>query len=251
MLPESDNRSPEEFNGQEDTLDDGVIDPVWIVYFDGRPHEVLLRMCDADDKLIVPGLFLPAAERFGMIHAIDRWVVLQSIRAPWDQQRAGRALRLSINLSARVFDDRDFLPFLRETPASRGLDPSNLTFELTETAAISHMATARDFIEQLKVLRCRVALDDFGSGFSSYGYFKHLPVDYLKIDGSFVQHLAREPQDQAIVKSMNQVAHALGKQTIAEFVEDAQTLELLREVGVDFAQGYHLGKPSATLLPDG
>ena len=170
-------------------------------------------------------------------------MVLQAIRTLWDQQRAGRTLRFSVNLSARVFDDRDFLPFLRETLASCGLDPANLTFELTETAAISHMATARNFIEQLKALHCRVALDDFGSGFSSYGYLKHLPVDYLKIDGSFVQHLAREPQDQAIVQSMNQVAHALGKQTIAEFVEDAQTLELLRGYGVDFVQGYHLGRP--------
>lgn len=214
-------------------------------------YEVLLRMRDADDKLIAPGLFLPAAERFGLMHAIDRWVVLQAIRTLWDEQRAGRSLRFAVNLSALVFDDRDFLPYLRETLASCGLDPASLTFEFTETAAISHMASARDFIEQLKVLNCRVALDDFGSGFSSYGYLKHLPVDFLKIDGSFVQHLARDPQDQAIVKSMNQVAHALGKQTIAEFVGDAQALELLREFGVDFAQGYHLGKPSATLTPVG
>ena len=214
-------------------------------------YEALLRMREPDGKLIAPGLFLPAAERFGLINAIDRWVVTQAIHMLWDCHHAGRALRFAVNLSARVFEDKDFLPFLREMLSSCGLDPASLTFEITETAAISHMASARDFIEQLKALHCRVALDDFGSGFSSYGYLKHLPVDYLKIDGSFVQHLAREPQDQAIVQSMNQVAHALGKQTIAEFVEDAQSLELLRSYGVDFAQGFYLGKPSATLPPGG
>jgi diguanylate cyclase (GGDEF)-like protein/PAS domain S-box-containing protein len=218
---------------------------------DGRlsHHEALLRMRDDSGELIAPGLFLPAAERFGLMQAIDRWVVGHAIHRLADDRSRGHTHRLAINLSARVFGDVEFLEFLRELLERSAIDPRQLIFEITETAAISHMASARELIEQLKLLNCEVALDDFGSGFSSYSYLKHLPVDYLKIDGSFIQHLAREAVDQAIVQSMNQVAHALGRQTVAEYVEDAQTLDILRRYGVDFVQGYHLGKPTATLLP--
>jgi diguanylate cyclase (GGDEF)-like protein len=218
---------------------------------DGRlsHHEALLRMRDEGGELIAPGLFLPAAERFGLMQAIDRWVVGHAIHRLADDRSRGHTHRLAINLSARVFGDVEFLEFLRELLERSAIDPRQLIFEITETAAISHMASARELIEQLKLLNCEVALDDFGSGFSSYSYLKHLPVDYLKIDGSFIQHLSRESVDQAIVQSINQVAHALGRQTVAEYVEDAHTLDLLRRYGVDYVQGYHLGKPSATLLP--
>jgi diguanylate cyclase (GGDEF)-like protein/PAS domain S-box-containing protein len=207
-------------------------------------YEVLLRMREPDGELIAPGLFLPAAERFGLIHGIDRWVVERSVRELGEHQRAGRDVAFAVNLSARVLDDREFLPFLRAAITEAALDPQHLTFEFTETAAIAHMASAREFIEHLKQLGCRAALDDFGSGFSSYSYLKHLPVDYLKIDGGFIKQLARDSQDQAIVQSMNQVAHALGKETIAEFVEDDASLALLRRYGVDYAQGYYLGRPA-------
>lgn len=210
-------------------------------------YEVLLRLQEAD-TVIAPGVFLLAAERFGLIGAIDRWVVKKAIQVLAQYHSQGKRYRFAINLSAKVFDDEGFLRYLNELIKRYTLDSTTLTFELTETAAISHMASAREFIESLKVLGCQVALDDFGSGFSSYGHLKHLPVDFLKIDGSFVQQLPSNPIDQAIVKSMNEVAHALGKQTIAEFVEDAATMDLLREYGVDFVQGYYTGKPAAIIV---
>jgi diguanylate cyclase (GGDEF)-like protein/PAS domain S-box-containing protein len=206
-------------------------------------YEVLLRLRGPDDSLIVPGAFLPAAERFGLVHAIDRWVVEHAIAQLAERHRAGQRHSFSINLSGRAFEDPELLPAIGRALEASELDPSALTFEITETAAISHMAVAKGFIEHLKALNCRFALDDFGSGFSSYGYLKFLPADYLKIDGGFVQNLARDPVDQAIVQSMNQVAHALGKQTIAEFVEDEKSLQLLKSYGVDYAQGYYLGRP--------
>ena len=215
-------------------INDGVVDH----------YEVLLRMRAENDALIAPGAFLPAAERFGLVHAIDRWVVEQAIARLAERHRAGERYSFSINLSGRAFEDPELLPTIGRALEASGLDPAALTFEITETAAISHMVDAKNFIEHLKALNCRFALDDFGSGFSSYGYLKFLPADYLKIDGGFVQNLARDPVDQAIVQSMNQVAHALGKQTIAECVEDEKTLRLLKAYGVDYAQGYYLGRPA-------
>lgn len=215
-------------------INDGVVDH----------YEVLLRMRAENDALIAPGAFLPAAERFGLVHAIDRWVVERAIARLAERHRAGERYSFSINLSGRAFEDPELLPAIGRALEASGLDPAALTFEITETAAISHMVDAKNFIEHLKALNCRFALDDFGSGFSSYGYLKFLPADYLKIDGGFVQNLARDPVDQAIVQSMNQVAHALGKQTIAECVEDEKALRLLKAYGVDYAQGYHLGRPA-------
>ena len=206
-------------------------------------YEALLRLREDGDRLIAPGAFLAQAERFGVIHAIDRWVIVHAIQELAAQHRRGRELHFAINLSGRAFDDPELMFTIEQALSDCSLDPSFITFEITETAAISQIAVAKMFIEKLKLLGCRFALDDFGSGFSSYTYLKFLPADYLKIDGSFVQKLAEDPLDQAIVQSMNQVAHALGKQTIAEFVEDEATLELLRQYGVDYAQGYYLGKP--------
>lgn len=210
-------------------------------------HEVLLRMRGEDGNLIAPGLFLSQAERFGLIHAIDRWVVVHAIER-LAELRQSAAHQFAINLSGRAFEDSELLPIIRSTLNRTGLDPASLTFEITETAAISHMASAKEFIRDLRALNCRFALDDFGSGFSSYAYLKSLPADYLKIDGGFIEHLATDTLDQALVQSMNQVAHALGKQTIAEFVEDAASLELLRAYGVDYAQGYYLGRPSLEVV---
>jgi len=221
-------------------------------------YEVLVRMVCDDGSVILPGGFMPAAERFGLIHAVDRWIVTRAIDTLARLHAEGRPVRFSINLSGKAFEDEQLLPLIRERLEATGLEPSALTFEITETAAIANLAAAERFITELKRIGCLFALDDFGSGFSSFAYLKHLPVDKLKIDGSFVQGMAKETVDQAMVQSMNQVAHALGKVTIAEYVEDEAILRLLRSYGVDFAQGNYIGEPeplghlleSATALPD-
>ena len=216
---------------------------------DGKIHsyEVLIRMPYDDGQTILPGGFMPAAERFGLIHSIDRWMVAKTIRTLATLRDEGHTLHFGINLSGRAFEDATLLPLIKAVLDETGLDPSWLTFEITETAAIANLNAAIRFIGALREIGCRFALDDFGSGFCSFTYLKHLPVDTLKIDGSFIQSLPNAPVDQAMVKSMNQVAHALGKKTIAESVENIETLDLLKELGVDFAQGHYLGKPSSEI----
>ena len=211
-------------------------------------YEVLVRMVCDDGQIILPGGFMPAAERFGLIHSVDRWIVTRAIRQLAEHHRKGGMVGFSINLSGKAFEDELLLPTIQQLLEETQLDPSWLTFEITETAAIANLTAAETFISALKDIGCQFALDDFGSGFSSFSYLKHLPVDKLKIDGSFVQALARESVDQAMVQSMNQVAHALGKKTVAEYVEDETSLTLLRSYGVDFAQGNHIGKPREVLV---
>ncbi len=211
-------------------------------------HEVLLRMPYDDGQIILPGGFMPAAERFGLIHSIDRWIATAAIRRLTQLRSEGHDVRFAINLSGRAFEDSSLLLVIKTELEESGLDPALLTFEITETAAIANLTAATRFISALRDIGCQFALDDFGSGFCSFTYLKHLPVDKLKIDGSFVQGLARTPVDQAMVRSMNQVAHALGKFTIAESVEDEETLVLLREYGVDFAQGHFLGRPRGQII---
>jgi len=216
---------------------------------DGKIHsyEVLIRMPYDDGQTILPGGFMPAAERFGLVHSIDRWMVAKTIRTLAGLRDDGHNLHFGINLSGRAFEDATLLPLIKAVLDETGLDPSWLTFEITETAAIANLNAAIRFINALRDIGCRFALDDFGSGFCSFTYLKHLPVDTLKIDGSFIQSLPTAPVDQAMVKSMNQVAHALGKKTIAESVENIETLDLLKDLGVDFAQGHYLGKPSSNI----
>jgi EAL domain-containing protein (putative c-di-GMP-specific phosphodiesterase class I) len=208
-------------------------------------YEVLVRMICNDGQIILPGGFMPAAERFGLIHSVDRWIVRRAIRQLANLREHDRRANFSINLSGKAFEDRSLLPLIRELLGATGIDPTRVTFEITETAAIANLAAAEDFITALKDIGCQFALDDFGSGFSSFAYLKHLPVDKLKIDGSFVKGMAHSSVDQAMVESMNQVAHALGKQTVAECVENAETLEILKEMGVDRAQGNFIGHPDA------
>ncbi len=225
-----------------------VYQPIFSVH-DGRvcEYEALMRMVCDDGQIILPGGFMPAAERFGLIHSVDRWVVKNAITHLAELRSSGHKVSFAINLSGRAFEDAELLPLIRALIKDTGLDPEQLTFEITETAAIANLNAATKFISALKDIGCHFALDDFGSGFCSFTYLKHLPVDKLKIDGSFVQNLATTPVDQAMVLSMNQVAHALGKVTIAEYVESAQSLEMLREYGVDFAQGNFLGTPQDTI----
>jgi diguanylate cyclase (GGDEF)-like protein/PAS domain S-box-containing protein len=210
---------------------------------DVHTYEVLLRMTMEDGNDMLPGGFMPAAERFGLIKNVDRWTVSHAMHYLVELHKSDPRIRFAINLSGYAFEDSKLLPMIHDILKQTGLEPSALTFEITETAAIANLAAATQFIHKLKELGCQFALDDFGSGFCSFTYLKHLPVDKLKIDGSFVQGMADTPIDQAMVQSMNQIAHALGKKTIAEFVENETTLDLLREYGVDYAQGYHCGKP--------
>ena len=217
---------------------------------DGRvkDYEVLVRMVCDDGQIILPGGFMPAAERFGLIHSMDRWIVKRAIARLGELHQAGNRASFSINLSGHAFEDDTLLPLIQEWLDSAALDPSWVTFEITETAAIENLAAAENFITALKDIGCQFALDDFGSGFSSFAYLKHLPVDKLKIDGAFVKGMAHSSVDQAMVESMNQVAHALGKVTVAECVENEETLLLLREMGVDLVQGNFLGRPGEVLI---
>ena len=210
-------------------------------------YEVLLRMNLDDGQRILPGGFIPAAERFGLINNVDRWTVSRAMRSLVKLHEENSNIHFAINLSGRAFDDKELLPMIQGILNNTGLDPYCLTFEITETAAIANIAAAKKFIARLKDMGCQFALDDFGTGFCSFSYLKKLPVDKLKIDGSFVQSLDTSKVDRAMVQSMNQIAHALNKKTIAEFVQNEKTLNILRDYGVDFAQGHHLGKPLPTI----
>ena len=205
-----------------------------------RPrYEILLRLHEADGEVISPGQFLPAAERYRLMVRIDRWVVARTLallaRFP-DHESS-----YSINLSGQSLGDGELLALIER--GSRQLVPGRLCFEITETAAIGDLPRARPFLARLRALGCRLALDDFGTGLSSYAYLRHLPVDEVKIDGQFVRDLCQDPLDLAMVRSINEVAHILGKRTVAEWVEDGAVLEKLRELGVDYAQGRHVGEP--------
>lgn len=204
-------------------------------------------MVGEDGGLVMPGTFLHVAERFGLIREIDRWVVRRAIRLLSEFRQAGRELCLEINLSGQAFTDPELLSLIRQELAATSVEPANLIFEMTETVACDNMAEAQHFIADLKALGCRFGLDDFGVGFSSFNYLKHLPVDYLKIDGGFIRDLPRDPVDQHLVKAIVEVARGLGKKTIAEFVENEETAHLLREYGVDYSQGYHIGRPGPIL----
>ena len=211
-------------------------------------YEALIRLREQDGSLVPPGAFIPAAERLGLIRDVDRRVISLALRKVAQEAAQGTILRLAINLSAVAFHDDQTMRHIREEIAAHGIKPEWLTFEITETAAISNLNEARANIETLREMGCHFALDDFGSGFSSFFYLRYLPVDLVKIDGMFIRNLANDPVNQSIVRAMNDVVHAMGKQTIAEFVEDGEILAVLADIGVDYAQGYHFGKPAAELL---
>jgi diguanylate cyclase (GGDEF)-like protein/PAS domain S-box-containing protein len=206
-------------------------------------YEVLIRMIDENDELILPGGFLPSAERFGLSIAIDSWVVEHAINTLVQQRKTIPNIAYSINLSAQTLSQTNFCDFIEEKIKGSGIAAEALCFEITETVAISDMQLAENFLGRLQELGCKTALDDFGSGFSSFGYLQDLPVDFVKIDGRFVKNMAANSIDQSMVRAMNDIAHALGKKTIAEFVEDEASMALLSEIGVDFAQGFYLGRP--------
>jgi EAL domain-containing protein (putative c-di-GMP-specific phosphodiesterase class I) len=203
-------------------------------------YEALLRMIGEDGTVIPPATFLHVAERFDQIHAIDRWVIEHAVavlaRLPVEQS-------IEINLSGRSLGDPGLVSHIGDVIAACAVDPDRLIFELTETAAIENIHRASEFVDELTALGCHFALDDFGAGFGSFYYLKYLPFDYLKIDGEFVKNCTESRTDQLIIQSCVRLARGLGKQTIAEFVENAEILRLVRALGVDHAQGYEIARP--------
>jgi len=210
-------------------------------------YEVLVRMVESEGHLLNPGAFLPTAERLGLNKHLDRCVVAKSIQELTRLRAAGQSVRFFINLTSSALHDETLLTMIRDTLAATKLDASALTFEIKETAAVTDLVAAADFIGAIKELGARVVLEHFGLGFSSFTYLKHLPVDALKIDSSYVQGLVQSVVNQVVVRSINQVAHALGKVTIAPLVENKETLMLLRDLGVDYVQGYHVGRPEQAI----
>ena len=229
----------------EDRLELFCQDIVAVQTEDNLRHsvEILVRMRDERGELVSPAAFLPAAERYNLMPAIDRWVVHHCFR--WlSSQPSLEGVLLSINLSGTTLSDDNFLAFIREQFERFRVPHDTVCFEITETAAIANQATASQFIRELRAMGCWFALDDFGSGLSSFAYLKNLPVDYLKIDGSFVRDMLHDPYDRAMVAAINEVGHRMGIRTIAEFVENRETLHALADLGVDYAQGWALGKPA-------
>ncbi|MEO1594991.1 MAG: EAL domain-containing protein [Pseudomonadota bacterium] len=210
----------------------------------GAHYELLVRMRDENGALVSPELFIGAAERYGITPNIDRWVIRNALR--WLVSEADERARLSlcsINLSGQSLGDEKFLPFVIEQLQTSGISPDKICFEITETAAIASYSQANRFINALKELGCKFALDDFGTGLSSFGYLKHFPVDFLKIDGSFVKEILHDPIDREMVRSINEIGHLTGKQTIAEFAENPEIITMLRGMGIDYAQGYGVAEP--------
>jgi diguanylate cyclase (GGDEF)-like protein/PAS domain S-box-containing protein len=205
--------------------------------------ELLLRLSGAGGENVEADAIVDNAARFGFMQEIDRWVVSQGIELLATYASSRPELVLEVNLSSGALSDGELLRMIRRDLEDSAIDPSRLVLEVTERAAIANLDLARRFIADLKGIGCRFALDDFGVGFSSFHQLKYLDVDYLKIDGSFVRNLPNDPVDQHLVKAIVEVSRALGKETIAEFVTDEATIEVLRSLGVDYAQGYHIGEP--------
>lgn len=204
--------------------------------------EALLRMRHAGE-IVMPGQFLPVAERTQSIVQLDRWVVRNAVELLGRLQAVDPHFRLSLNLSAKSVQSSEVEQEIRAAVAGNQVDPTGLILEITETAALGHLDEARGFIDRIRPLGCRFALDDFGAGFGSFSYFKHLPFDVVKIDGQFVDGCAGSAVDRAIISSVAQMAAELGKETVAEFVTDTATMEAIDSLGVNFAQGFHVGRP--------
>jgi EAL domain-containing protein (putative c-di-GMP-specific phosphodiesterase class I) len=205
----------------------------------GGHYEVLLRMIDEHGRLLPPAQFIPAAERYGLMGEVDRWVVREGFR----HLTGLPGIELSINLSGLSLQDDGFAAFVHREMRAQAIDPTRICFEITETAAISNLGRALTFMREMKAQGFRFALDDFGSGMSSFSYLKNLPVDYLKIDGAFVRDIVTDPIDRAFVEAINRIGQVMGKETIAEFVENDAILRELAQIGVNYAQGYGIARP--------
>jgi diguanylate cyclase (GGDEF)-like protein/PAS domain S-box-containing protein len=208
-------------------------------------YEVLLRLGDGQGELMLPADFIPVAERFGLMPEIDLRVVARALRELQSLHDLRRRVVFNLNLSGRTLSDPQSLRRIRHTIERSGVDPASLVFEITETCAILNLSAARDFIDALRARGVRFALDDFGTGFCSLSHLKQLPVDVVKFDGQFIRELHRDGSDRAMVAAMNDIVHAMGLQSVAEYVECEEVLQCLRGMGVDYAQGYHVGPPAA------
>ena len=213
-------------------------------------YESLIRMIADDGTIQAPGTFIPEAEQLDLIGDIDRLVIKKAIQALSGFNADGYDLSLSINLSGKAMDDPDLLKLVQNQLEKYQVDPFRLIIEVTETAAVSDIVGAERLMHEINELGCHFALDDFGIGFSSFFYLKQLPVDFVKIDGMFIRQLPFSDEDQIFVKALNEMAHGLGKKTVAEFVENESIIKMLREYGVDYAQGYHIGKPEPDIIRD-
>jgi diguanylate cyclase (GGDEF)-like protein len=206
-------------------------------------YELLLRMTGDDGQLLTAASFIEVAERSGMVQELDRWVVARALELLAERERAGEPVSLHVNLSGASLTDISVLEFIERRLDEGDADPSRCTFEITKTARVEDYETAAGFADRLTEFGCEVAIDDYGAGFSPFHNLRQIPFDLIKIDGSFIRDMPRNDADQLTVKAIVQIARGLGKSTIAEFVQDDETTQMLREYGVDMAQGYHLGRP--------
>lgn len=232
----------------ENDLFELVFQPI-AALIDGTVHhfETLVRMRDRDGGSLMPGNFIPTAEQFGLIGQVDRMIVAKALRYLAALSPEFGSVGISINLSGMSVGDDEVLSLIEGELRETGVDPRRVTFEVTETAACAHMAKAAEFIVRIRQLGCHISLDDFGVGFSSFSYLKNLRVDTLKIDGSFIRDITRSRDDQLFVKALVDVARGMGIRTIAEFVETSDCMDLLRRLGVDYVQGYFVGRPARAI----
>jgi diguanylate cyclase (GGDEF)-like protein/PAS domain S-box-containing protein len=210
-------------------------------------YEVLVRMRDQDGKEVTPAQFIPVAEQNGLITAIDRWVVNRALQVLSERRRAGHDTTLFLKLSADSLGDKDLLPWISNQLKKHRLESNCVVFEASEAVVVAHLKQARTFAKGVQELHCGFSLEHFGNGMNSFQLLKHIPVDYLKIDGSFMHDLANDHEQQAMVKSITEMAHSMGKTTIAEFVEDANSLAVLWQCGVNYIQGHFLQAPDAVM----
>lgn len=209
-------------------------------------YEVLIRMSDEEKNIVLPMAFIPAAERYGLIQRIDRWVIRNLfITFSGLMHNKQQCCTFSVNLSGSSLTDKTLAPYIENLFKAYKIPPENICFEVTETAAVANMDLAIDFIKQMRTLGCKTSLDDFGSGLSSFAYLQNIPVDYLKIDGAFVNNIDKDEINRAMVKSINEVSHIMGMKTICEYVETESVRDILKDMNVDFAQGYLYSKPVA------
>ena len=216
-------------------------------------YELLLRMTGESGELLPASAFIETAERSGMVQELDRWVVARALELLAERERAGEPVSLHVNLSGASLTDISVLEFIERRLDEGDADPGRCTFEITKTAQVEDYERAAGFADRLTEFGCEVAIDDYGAGFSPFHYLKQIPFDVIKIDGAFIRDMPRNDADQLTVKAIVEIARGLGKTTIAEFVQDDETTRMLRDYGVDMAQGYHLGRPvdsAEGLLPE-
>jgi diguanylate cyclase (GGDEF)-like protein/PAS domain S-box-containing protein len=237
----------------KDAIDDALINNHFLLLYQPildiqantiSHYECLIRMQGNQKKIIMPDEFIGFAEELGLIGKIDRWVIKTAIKKQAELQQKSNPCKLAINLSGWSMNDETIFEDIAAQLNLHQVNPKQIIFEITETSAVSNFLAAQNLIKNIKSLGCAIALDDFGVGFSSFYYLKHLPVDYVKIDGSFIRHVVKNSDDKIFVKALTEVSQALGKQVVAEFVENQAILEVLRDFGIEYAQGYHIGKPA-------